>query len=359
MALVVAFWFAFQLIYFLHLELGRDAGVTIVNGHASYPWSFSSVDGYLGNFLRYITQPSELFIVAVGAMICFGAYLALRRIRDRALWVQLVAATFVALLCAASFTIAVSLICTWFGVHWPQLTKTFFMADTLRWLAPFGLWAGITLNVTYNSEMRERERRMALLQAQAQDARMRALRYQVNPHLLYNTLNSIAALILAKQNDVAEAMVLRLSDFFRASLSTDPHADVPLAEEIARQHLYLDIERMRFPSLSVEVDTPEELAPVPVPSLILQPLIENALKHGINPGGAPTNLRIASFRQGHRLVLEVSDNGPGTSDQSGTGVGLDNVRERLQSRFGAAASLHTESVPGSGFRARLTMPVPA
>jgi LytS/YehU family sensor histidine kinase len=187
---------------------------------------------------------------------------------------------------------------------------------------------------------------------------MRALRYQVNPHLLYNTLNSIAALILDKQNDVAEAMVVRLSDFFRASLSIDPHADVDLVDEVAFQRLYLDIEQMRFPDrLSSEIDIPKDLERAQVPSMILQPIVENALKHGVHPDGSPTHLKISASRAAQGLVLEVADNGPGPSTIAGTGVGLTNVRERLLARFGERAVLQAENRPGAGFTVRLTLPV--
>lgn len=343
-ALIVLFWLAFQLVFHMYNILGS-------------PSQTLAPAALLISFLRYLTYPVELAIVAVGMGLSLIVYLFLRHVRRRPLWQQLLAATLAALACAPSFAVAISLLCEWFRVPWPVLTPRFLMVDTLRWLAPFGLWAGVTLTVTYNSEMRDRERRLALLQAKAQDAQMRALRYQVNPHLLYNTLNSVAALILDRQNELAEAMVLRLSSFFRASLSNDPHADVPLADEIAMQRLYLDIEEMRFPNLSTEFQVPEELGQVRVPSLILQPLIENALKHGINPDGLPTHLKVCAAKQDNQLVLEVSDNGPGSSPGSGTGVGIKNVHERLTSRFGKLASLEASGQSGRGFTVRVTMPM--
>jgi two-component system LytT family sensor kinase len=345
-ALIILFWLAFQLVFYTYGILG-DLGQAVSPGKL------------LRGFLHYVTMPLELAIVGVGMAISLAVYFILRRVRRLRPWAQLLAAALVALACALSFTAAVSLLCTWFRVPWPALTPRFVIVDTLRWLAPFGLWAGMTLTVTYNSEMRDRERRLALLQAKAQDAQMRALRYQVNPHLLYNTLNSIAALILDGQNEQAEAAVLRLSSFFRASLSNDPLADVPLEDEVAMQRLYLDIEEMRFPNLSTEFQVPRELGSIPVPSLILQPLIENALKHGINPDGLPTHLKVRAARKDNQLVLEVSDNGPGRSPGSGTGVGIANVRERLISRFGERATVEAGGEAGTGFMVRLTMPMPA
>ena len=342
--LVVIFWLAFQIVFFLYgngdrLELESTASLMI-------------------GLVEYITRPVELTIVAAGAALCFTIYFIIREVRHLEFWHQLPIVALIALISAACFSVAVSAICKQFGVEWPALDPRFFVADTLRWLPPFGLWAGVTLALTYNSEMRERERRLALLHAQAQDARMHALRYQVNPHLLYNTLNSIGTLILDRENDLAESMVVRLSDFFRASLSSDPHSDVRLVEEIAIQQIYLGIEQMRFSDrLSYEFDIPVDVEQQPVPSLILQPLVENALKHGIAPDGPPTKLRVSASRQGDMLVLVVADNGPGTSQNPGTGVGLNNVRERLRSRFGERAVMEIENGPGRGFLVRLKVPL--
>jgi two-component system, LytTR family, sensor kinase len=344
-ALLLAFWLAFQIIFFAYGVLGQDRGVGLVE--------------FLQRVVAYITIPRELVIVGFGIALCYLVYLALRRVRGLALWQQLLFAAVATFLSAVGFAASVSLVCEWFGVPWPGLSPRFLAAETLRWVAPMGLWAGISLSVTYNSEVRERERRLALFQAQAQEAQMRALRYQVNPHLLYNTLNSIAALILDGKNELAEAMVMRLSSFFRASLANNPLSDVPLADEIALQQLYLDIETMRFPSLVATFDVPDELAQVRVPSLILQPLVENVLKHGINPGDRTTRLEINACRRPGGLEILVRDNGPGTSAVTGTGVGLKNVEDRLQSRFGDKAWVETESRPGEGYSVRMTMPVEA
>lgn len=342
-ALLVVFWVAFQVIYFTYNAFTKDEP--------------PSGQQLLLNIVHYLTLPVELLIVAAGAALSLVTYAVLRRLRGIGLWKQLIAAVGLAVISAAGFAVAISLLCDWFGVPWPQLTPRFLLVDTIRWFAPFGLWAGIALTVTYNAEVRERERRLALFQARAQDAQMRALRYQVNPHLLYNTLNSIAALILDGRNELAEAMVMRLSSFFRASLSNDPHSDVPLAEEVALQRLYLEIEQMRFPNLTTEFDVPQELGDIPVPSLILQPLVENVLKHGINPHGMPTHLAISARRADGLLSIEVSDNGPGVSSAAGTGVGLNNVGSRLRSRFGDSAGIAATSREGGGFSVRMSIPV--
>ena len=345
-ALMVGFWLSFQLIFYFQMAFADDREV-VTPGKLVFDLS------------HFIILAPQLVTTAFGCIICTGIYLLLRRVRRIAVWKQGLAALLAALAGAAGFAIAVSTIPALFGHPYEGSLFRVLILGTLRGFMPFGLWSGMTLVVTYNSELRERERRLAMVQAQAQDAQMRALRYQVNPHLLYNTLNSIAALILAQKNDLAEAMVLRLANFFRSRLATDPHSDVPLADEIALQKLYLDIEQMRFPNLATEFDIPDSLQQAPVPSLILQPLIENVLKHGINPSRLPTKLSVRVFEHNRKLVIEVSDNGPGTSSRSGTGTGLTNVRNRLSSRYGAKASLETESQAGRGFRVTMTIPVQA
>ena len=349
-ALMVIFWITFQIVFFLYGQLDKQVGAG-QEGPGIDPAVF------LIELVQYIFKPLELVIVAAGMLLCSAGYIALRQVRRLQLWQQLLTATMIALSSAGFFGLTIKVACDLFGQPWPKLTPLFFLVDSLRWLPPFGLWAAMALTVTYNSEMRDRERRLALLEWQAQEARMRALRYQVNPHLLYNTLNSIAALILDKKNDLAEAMVVRLSDFFRASLSSDLHSDVPLGREIAVQRLYLDIEQMRFPDrLTSNFNIPTELEQELVPSLILQPLIENTLKHGVHPDGSATHLAISAARDKGDLILEVADNGPGTSNASGTKVGLRNVRERLAARFGEKARVETTSEPGRGFVVRLRIP---
>ena len=345
LALILVFWICFQFLWFAYRDLTRadapPAGEVITN------------------FLVYVTLPPELTIVAAGALICYAVYALLADLRRRPFWQQLAAAGAAGLVSAALFTIVVSVVCDFFGVQWPALTWRFFAGDTVRWFAPFGLWAGIALAVTYNTEVADRERRLAKVELLAREAQMRALRYQVNPHLLYNTLNSIAALILDGQNEEAEAMVLRLSDFFRASLSNSPDAEVPLIDEVALQRLYVEIEQMRFPEkLESEFVVPAELEQARVPSLILQPLIENSLKHGMHKDGRKTQLRIVAARlPDGRLQIEVSDTGPGTTSAAGTAIGLTNVRERLALRFGDAASVNAQARAGGGFSTQIVMPV--
>jgi hypothetical protein len=228
----------------------------------------------------------------------------------------------------------------------------------LFWTTVFSLWAAACLALLRDRDARHRERRMALLQAEAHDAQVRALRYQVNPHFLYNTLSSISTLILEGRTQLAERMTMCLSAFFRASLAQDPFLDVPLADEIELQRIYLSIEQMRFEdSLRVAYDVPDALRRALVPSLILQPLIENSIKHGLQEAGKLTTLTITARAARDRLVLEVADDGRGTGALHGTGVGLGNVRRRLVARFGIACRFSAGPREGGGFQVRLEMPL--
>ena len=302
--------------------------------------------------------PADLLLITLGALFSIAMLRLLRRVTGGSFLRQVALAAAIVVVAAPLFEA-----CFQSAMHLigrlpdpPRLNRI--LRVSLFWLAPFGLWAAMNLARLRDREARANERRVALFREQAHDAQLRALRYQVNPHFLYNTLNSIASLILDKRNDAAERMVLRLSNFFRTSLASNPLGDVPLAEEVALQKLYLDIEEVRFAdSLRVEFEVSDEAAAARVPSLILQPIVENVLKHGMNEPGTETLLRLSAWRAGDRLLVEVSDSGPGFSRAGGTGLGLANVRRRLEARFGADARLDARRIPGEGFRVRLDMPV--
>lgn len=231
------------------------------------------------------------------------------------------------------------------------------LATSMFWLAPFGLIALSSLALALHADARERERQAIEAREQAQQAQVRALRYQINPHFLYNTLNSISALIMDGRNDDADAMVIELAAFFRASLSVDPLKDVPLKDEIEHQLLYLGIEQSRFVDrVHVTVDVPPELANAGVPSFILQPIVENSMKHGLRGANRRLHLQLAARAEADSLVLEVADDGPGSASLPGTGTGLVNVERRLRTRHGERAGLEAKG-GCDGFRVKLTMPL--
>ncbi|QTD55046.1 sensor histidine kinase [Parasphingorhabdus cellanae] len=223
-------------------------------------------------------------------------------------------------------------------------------------------WASLYLTLSYASEVRSVERKAARFAQAAQDAELRSLRYQVNPHFLFNTLNSLSTLVMRSQPEEAEKMILNLSKFYRSSLSGDPLEDVALSEEVHLQKLYLDIEAVRFPErLATETDIPVKLNDVLVPGLILQPLVENAIKHGVAHSKRPVTIRITARSKGDFLKLTVADDGEiqpqKKSKGQNNGIGLANVRDRLETRFGSQAKLKTSYPDSGGFVAELTMPL--
>ena len=234
------------------------------------------------------------------------------------------------------------------------------------WLFFFIGWSAFYLAYQTQKEALSVQRRLADAESAAQAAQVRALRYQVNPHFLFNTLNSLSSLVMTGRTDRAETMLLALSTFFRTSLSLDPGADVTLAEEIDLQRLYLDIEKSRFPDrLHVEIDVPTELEQARLPALLLQPIVENAIKYGVSKSRKAVIIRIdARHLDNHRMVVEISNRlkHGGKEDlpaatHEGTGLGLANVCQRLEARFGSRATCRFGPMSAGGYKVSLTMPV--
>jgi signal transduction histidine kinase len=234
------------------------------------------------------------------------------------------------------------------------------------WLFFFIAWGAFYLANQAQAEALGAERRLADAESAAQAAQVRALRYQVNPHFLFNTLNSLSSLVMTGRTDRAETMLLALSTFFRTSLSLDPSADVSLAEEIDLQRLYLDIEMARFPDrLTVEIDVPQDLQQARMPALLLQPIVENAIKYGVSKSRKAVVVRIEARRlDSQRMLLEISNRPKhGGKDElpaathEGTGLGLANVCQRLEARWGSRASCRYGPMTGGGFKVSLTIPV--
>jgi hypothetical protein len=204
------------------------------------------------------------------------------------------------------------------------------------------------------------ERQLAEARSATQQAQLAALRFQLNPHFLFNTLNAISAMIVTRRNEEAEQMTDKLSSFLRASLSSDPTALVPLDSELAMIEEYFEIESIRFGErLAVEVDCSKEACGALVPGFLLQPLVENAVKYGVAPSKEPVLIRIRAVTEGADLVIRVEDDGVFASAQAkagSTGVGLHNVRRRLETLYGAAASL--EAGPREkGYAATIRLPL--
>lgn len=218
--------------------------------------------------------------------------------------------------------------------------KVSFYEGNVSSMVLFLAWSSLYFAIKYYrvfQDMRESALKSA---AMAHEAQLKMLRYQLNPHFLFNTLNAISTLILEKDNDLANRMVTRLSSFLRYSLDNDPMQKITLQQELTALQLYLDIEKVRFEDrLNLELDISDEAQAAMIPSLLLQPLVENAIKYGIARSEEGGTLRIAAKVFAGDLLIQLSDDGPGCSLEqgqlpNGKGVGLRNTRERLAELYG-------------------------
>ena len=310
---------------------------------------------------------------AVGAFITFLVYLALRPTRNASLGTK---ATAAALLCLPASILFSAFNYFIFYVYAPldvakndssmqgmtpwEMLWSSVIESALSWYFLYAAWAALYVAMSFARELREADQRASILAQEAQEAQLRALRYQINPHFLFNTLNSLSSLVLASKNDTAERMLMNLSAFFRKTLTADSTADVSLAEEIDLQRLYLEIEQVRFPErLKVEIDVPQDLLARRVPMLILQPVIENSVKYGVARSRKPVTVRISAYEEAGRLHLKVKDDGDAPLEEAGddsTGVGLNNVCARLAARFGDAAGCLHGADPGGGYTVHIYLP---
>ncbi|PWE16842.1 hypothetical protein DDZ18_11670 [Marinicauda salina] len=247
----------------------------------------------------------------------------------------------------------------------------FLMAAFPRWMflnfPVFVGWSGFYLALDSARRLREQERQLYKSIVLAQEAQLKMLRFQLNPHFLFNTLNAVSTLVLDGRAEEAESMLSRLSRFLRFTLDATPRDQCPLEREIAAQELYLEIEKSRFGDrLVVSIEVDDEVADAMVPTLILQPLTENAVKYAVARSSEPVRIEIRAQREGDaRLRLEVTDEGATTASGaiaggatvSSAGVGLSNIRARLNALYGDDAELVAGPRPEGGFAARIIMPL--
>ncbi len=234
-------------------------------------------------------------------------------------------------------------------------------------------WSALYYMINFFLQIEEQNDQLLQLENQATQAQLAMLRYQLNPHFLFNTLNSISTLVLLKQTEPANAMLSRLSSFLRYTLVNEPTGRVTVAQEVDTLKLYLEIERMRFEErlrtrFQIEPDTEAAL----LPSLLLQPLVENAIKYAVSPQELGAEITIAAQLVGPNLRITVSDTGPGLQsggtnnrltgvtfdggEQVSTGVGLANIRDRLAQAYGADHRFETMEPPEGGFAVLIEIP---
>jgi signal transduction histidine kinase len=228
------------------------------------------------------------------------------------------------------------------------------------WALP--LWALTQALLGYHFESMAQARAVARAQALAYDAQIKMLHYQINPHFLFNTLNAISTLVLERRNEQAESMLLKLAGFLRYSLDRQPTAMAALSDELEAQRKYLEIERTRFDDkLKVKFDIEPGLETVPVPSLILQPILENAIKYAITPRIDGGSIEVAARRDGDLLRISIADDGPGLPPEGSPsprrGLGLANARERLELIYGERAGLSAHNREPHGCRVEIWLPL--
>lgn len=227
-----------------------------------------------------------------------------------------------------------------------------------------GSWAGFYFGVNYYLNLRNEMERTVLSARLADQAQLKMLRYQLNPHFLFNTLNAISTLVLEQDGKQANSMLTQLSAFLRYSLDSDPLQKTSLAEEIRALKLYLEIEKTRFGDrLTVNFNIDDDVVDARVPSLILQPAIENAIKYAIAQMEGGGIITITAKRKGNMLCMEVCDNGPSAPDdpsellrQATTGVGLVNMRDRLKYLYQDRSEFNLNRVDPTGLCVCLRIP---
>ena len=334
-------------------------------------WSLQTL-GWSGYFiLRSVTgfanSMGPMWLVHTALLTATGYSLTLlmgalfrRLIKMRVIWTAVLS-----LLAVVVASVAFSVIETWSYATFlkPDSRPAGFeyMGAILLNFALLAAWAALYYGINYyillDEQLTQRER----LESQASSAQLAMLRYQLNPHFLFNTLNSISTLVLLKQTERANAMLARLSSFLRYTLANESTAKVTLAQEVETLKLYLEIEKMRFedrmrPHFRID---PETIG-AKLPSLLLQPLIENAIKDAVTPSEDGADIWITASREGQAVRIEVADSGDGgnvdlTATQS-TGVGLANIRERLAQAYGNAHGFTTRTNEHGGFSVIIEIP---
>lgn len=227
------------------------------------------------------------------------------------------------------------------------------------------VWSGIYFIFKYYQLFQEEKEKSLRSEALAHEAQLLMLRYQLNPHFLFNTLNAISTLVLAKRNRQANEMLTKLSKFLRYSLDHSPFDRVSLTHELTTSQLYLEIEKVRFGErLTLDVNIDREVGDALVPTMLLQPIIENSIKHGISKSETGGTITISAWKEERHLILEVTDDGPGLASidpaqnelSLSTGVGVSNIRNRLLEIYGKDHELSFHNARPHGLTVKVKIP---
>jgi LytS/YehU family sensor histidine kinase len=331
-------------------------------------WSAYGLAQYVGSAV-YGKEPGYVQVIAIAAAAGFLLSAPLRLVYRR-LWASgpramLVGSPLVCWLVALAWRAIINTAYMdlvkpeWALEHAPKPLEIF--VGTLSSMALLLCWTGLYYGVKFYERL-QLEREATLRQsALAQEAQLKMLRYQLNPHFLFNTLNAISTLVLDGQNRTANLAVSRLSEFLRYTLDQDPMKKVTLRQELDALNLYLGIEKLRFGDrLRLEFDVDERVESALVPSLLLQPLVENAMKYAISPREQGGSVTILAGIESGGLRLAVQDDGPGlppiAAAANGRGVGLRNTRERLNVLYGDRHRIEAVDV-APGLRVEMRLPL--
>ena len=308
--------------------------------------------------VRFI--PVRFGELLLGLGFSFGIHLMLRRLPTTKK--RLIALAIVAPIAAETFAWAVFFAeaavdpadISLAGFTWANAVRTITF-----WTWFFLAWAGTYLAVSYSFDVREEQQLNAETRERAHVAQLRALHSQINPHFLFNSLNSVSALILDRRVTEADAMVTKLARFLRLGLAADPTDKIALSAEIELQRTYLEIEQLRYEDLAIDLSIPAEFDEALVPALILQPIVENAVKYGVAGAPPPGHIAVRAWCEEGRLLLEVIDSGKGhPTNTQGAGIGLANVRQRLKLIYGEdKTELTAGRLQDGRFRVRLAFPL--
>jgi len=295
----------------------------------------------------------------MGALLCGVLAFALRPTARLGLATQLSISVVASLVTGVVYSVLAELV---FDQFFPMTNSSPLIyavvsrAQLNLWL--FLTWSTAYLALVWAERSRHNELRLVQAQALAADAQNRMLRYQINPHFLFNTLNALHSLMLDAKIAKAKQVVLSLADFLRYSLVRSPDEQVTLREEVEAQSAYLRIEEARFGRrLKTRLSVDPDVVDCTLPSMILQPLVENAVKYAVAPSAQPITLEIAARLVDGRVEIEVRDDGLGASYEAhGLGVGLENVRRRLDLAYGSEAEFACGPRPEGGYAVRLRIP---
>ena len=344
----------------------RLAVVSIAGSWAVYLTFVATRLAIIGFPRELLLMQRHLLTACTGAALTSVLYLLLRRIERAPIVVRIAAALLLAVPAAGLLSVinfyflyVLARAAIWSGIgRNAQHLGGIFARTILEIYLVFAGWGAVYTSVSSALQSQEAQRRAATLRAETRAAQLQALRYQLNPHFLFNALNTVSALVMRGDTDGAESTIQALSLFLRSALVSEALEDSRLADEIALQQLYLDIEQVRFGErLCVRWSVPDRLGRALLPPLLLQPLVENVIHHAVARARATVTMNVCAFEEESRLHLLVEDDGLSGGTSPGHGIGLSNVAARLAARYDEAAHCTHGPRSGGGYRVELVLPL--